>query len=118
MLSVELLKEKYSDSLYEIDDLKTEISMQKIEIYDLKEALKDSEELISKYEEKLKQYEDMVNKPVRTNCWICGSPMIWSNDFSYEDFGIDEHDGFVAVLNCSHCNTQAEFYHDLEEIDD
>lgn len=48
-----------------------------------------------------------------TNCWICGSKMIWQNDFDFEDYGIFEEEGFVAVLQCSNetCGTHAEFYH-------
>lgn len=46
-------------------------------------------------------------KPYAT-CNQCGSDMIWQNDFSFEDFGLDG-DGLVAVAICSKCGTEAEY---------
>lgn len=46
-------------------------------------------------------------KPYAT-CNQCGSDMIWQNDFSFEDYGI-EGDGLVAVAICSKCGTEAEY---------
>ena len=86
MINVELLKEKLNDAMFEIEDLKNEVIIQKSEIEDLTQALKKDEEIINRYEDKIKNI-------ARTHCWICGHPMIWSNDFSYEDFGIYEPDG-------------------------
>ena len=43
---------------------------------------------------------DRVYQP----CWYCRSEMIWSNDFSFEDFMMDG-DGIVAVLSCSSCGS-------------
>lgn len=48
------------------------------------------------------------------NCWFCGSKMIWGNDFSFEDYGI-EGEGVVANLTCSGCGATAEFYTKQEE---
>lgn len=46
-----------------------------------------------------------------TNCWFCGSKMIWQSDFDFEDYGIGS-DGVVSVLMCSNdeCGAMAEFY--------
>lgn len=51
-----------------------------------------------------------------TNCWFCGSKMIWNSDFSFEDYGY-EGEGVVAVLSCSNedCGVNAEFKSKLEE---
>ena len=37
-------------------------------------------------------------------CWHCNNDLIWNNDFSYEEYGVDtvEQDGIVTVLSC--CN--------------
>ena len=45
-----------------------------------------------------------------TNCWFCGSKMIWQSDFTYEDYCM-EGDGTIAVLVCSNddCKATAEF---------
>ena len=34
------------------------------------------------------------------NCWFCGHKLIWQNDFDYEDYGIEDREGIVAVLIC------------------
>ena len=115
MVNVELLKERLNDALFDIEDLKEELSAKKMEIDDLKDALAESDEIINSYEEKLKFYEEKLILTNKTKCHFCSSPMIWNNDFSYEDFGIYESDGIVAVLTCSNCNTQAEFYYSMEE---
>lgn len=49
------------------------------------------------------------------NCVNCGHKMIWQNDFSYEDYGIDEEDGIVSVYICPHCETYSENYIPLRE---
>ena len=43
-----------------------------------------------------------------TNCWFCGTEMIWQSDFNFEDYGY-EGEGIVAVLHCPNCNAMAEF---------
>lgn len=50
-----------------------------------------------------------------TQCWVCGSKMIWQNNFDYEDYNIFEEEGVVSVLQCSNdkCDTHAEFYHTI-----
>lgn len=55
-----------------------------------------------------------------THCWFCGSKMIWSNDFDFEDYGIFDKEGIVAVLSCSNedCGTHAEFYQGLNKEDE
>ena len=50
-------------------------------------------------------------------CWFCGTKLIWSNDFDYEDFGIDDREGIVTVLTCPKCNSQWEGYYDIENED-
>ena len=47
-------------------------------------------------------------------CWFCNSELIWSSDFSFEDYGL-EGDGIVANLSCSGCNATFEGYLELEE---
>lgn len=49
-------------------------------------------------------------------CWHCNSELIWNNDFSYEDYGL-ENDGIVSVLTCSNedCSAYVEAYLDLGE---
>ena len=46
--------------------------------------------------------------------------MIWSNDFEFEDYGIFDKEGIVAVLSCSNedCGTHAEFYQGLNKEDE
>lgn len=55
-----------------------------------------------------------------TRCWFCGAKMIWNADFDYEDYGICDSEGIVAVLSCSNedCNTFSEFYHTTREEDE
>ena len=49
------------------------------------------------------------------NCWHCQSKLIWQNDFSYEDYGIDDKEGIVTVLMCSNeeCEAYIEVYKDI-----
>lgn len=49
-------------------------------------------------------------------CWFCGNPLIWNNDFSYEDYGL-EGEGIIAVLSCSNkdCGAVFEGALDLEK---
>lgn len=42
-------------------------------------------------------------------CWFCGGNLVWQNDFSFEDYGVDG-DGIVAVLCCAECNAHIECY--------
>lgn len=48
-----------------------------------------------------------------TYCWFCGRQMIWSGDFSFEDYGM-EGEGVVANLTCPNCNATAEFYTEIK----
>lgn len=60
-------------------------------------------------------FEELTQRPVKPKpyavCNQCGSGMIWQNDFSFEDYGLDG-DGLVAIAICSNdkCGTRAEFY--------
>lgn len=47
-------------------------------------------------------------------CWFCRGELIWSNDFSFEDYGLDG-EGIVSVLTCSDCGATWEGYLDLDE---
>lgn len=50
------------------------------------------------------------------NCWHCNSELIWSNDFSYEEwFCDDSREGIVTVLSCPECECTVEVYLDLDE---
>lgn len=46
-------------------------------------------------------------------CWFCDSELIWQNDYSLEDYGIEE-EGVVAVLQCSNEYCDATFKGYLE----
>lgn len=35
------------------------------------------------------------------NCYICEQPLIWNNDFSFEDYLLDNIEGIVTVLSCT-----------------
>lgn len=50
------------------------------------------------------------------NCWFCNSKLIWNNDFSFEDYGL-ENEGVVAVLTCSNekCGAFFEGYLECKE---
>ena len=39
------------------------------------------------------------------NCCYCGSQLIWDNDFSLEDYGV-EGDGIISVHHCSNCHAE------------
>lgn len=55
-----------------------------------------------------------------TECWFCGSRMMWERDYSFEDYSI-EGEGTVANLTCIKCGATAEFYtkiNENEEIND
>lgn len=43
------------------------------------------------------------------SCWFCGHELIWCNDFSYEDYGLEE-DGIVIILTCPNCGATWEGY--------
>lgn len=51
-----------------------------------------------------------------TQCWFCGTEMIWGGDHSFEDYGM-EGDGIVANLSCPGCGATAEYYTKQEEDD-
>lgn len=42
-------------------------------------------------------------------CWNCRNTMIWGNDFSFEDWGLDR-EGIVSSFSCNTCETTAEFF--------
>ena len=48
------------------------------------------------------------------NCWFCSHKLIWQCDYDYEDYGIEDKKGIVAVLICPYCNSYFEGYYDLE----
>ena len=48
------------------------------------------------------------------NCWFCSHKLIWQNDFSYEDYGIEDREGIVTILTCPCCGCHWEGYYDLE----
>lgn len=51
------------------------------------------------------------------NCVSCGAELIWQNDFSYEDYGIDDREGIVSIWVCSECSAWHEVYIDCGEPD-
>lgn len=50
-------------------------------------------------------------------CWHCNNKLIWNNDFSYEDYGL-EGEGIATVLTCSNeeCNAHVEIYLDINNF--
>lgn len=46
--------------------------------------------------------------------FVCGAEVIWGNDFSFEDFGMDG-DGVVSCWSCSECGAEYEVYQRIEE---
>lgn len=48
-------------------------------------------------------------------CWFCGKELIWNNDFSFEDYGL-EGEGIVMVLSCPNCGCS--WYGLLQEGED
>lgn len=55
----------------------------------------------------LQNYFEVMNKVNGYPCWFCQSPMIWQNDFNFEDCGM-EGEGIVAYLSCSECEATVE----------
>jgi hypothetical protein len=51
-----------------------------------------------------------------TRCWFCNTEMVWSGDFTFEDYCI-QGNGVVAILTCPNplCEASAEFYTKIEE---
>lgn len=47
-------------------------------------------------------------------CWFCNGDLMWSNDFSFEDYGL-EGEGIVTILTCSECGATWEGYMDIDE---
>lgn len=48
------------------------------------------------------------------NCWHCGARLVWSNDFSFDEVGL-EGEGIATRLNCSNCSAIVEVYLPLDE---
>ena len=49
-----------------------------------------------------------------TQCWNCGTEMIWDRELSFEEYGIDG-EGIITVFTCPNCNALAFFYTSLDE---
>lgn len=47
-------------------------------------------------------------------CPLCKGQLYWSNDFSFDDYGMNG-EGLVSVWSCSGCGATAEFYLEEEE---
>ena len=43
-----------------------------------------------------------------TNCWYCGTEMIWQSDFNYDEVFM-EGEGIVSILICPKCGAEAQF---------
>ena len=48
------------------------------------------------------------------NCWHCKSKLIWGNDFTFEDYGLED-EGIVSALSCPNCPTEVEVYYNIDE---
>lgn len=48
-------------------------------------------------------------------CFLCGGEVFWSNDFMYDEFGIDEANGIVHTFQCSECGATYEVFEDIED---
>ena len=52
----------------------------------------------------------------RYTCFHCGGQVIWDNDFSFDDVGVEwfndngeEIDGIVQFLHCANCEAEIEY---------
>lgn len=46
-------------------------------------------------------------------CWFCNEELIWQNDFSFEDYDLED-EGIVTILYCPNCEAIWEGYLNLE----
>lgn len=53
----------------------------------------------------------------RNICFHCGGELIWQNDFSYDEIGVEQTDGegnivdgFVHELRCSNCGADVIYF--------
>lgn len=61
--------------------------------------------------------EKIEQQEIKLTCYNCGGPVVWQNDFSFEDYGL-LGEGTVHVYSCSNCNTNWEGYESDEEEED
>ena len=47
-------------------------------------------------------------------CYNCGSEVVWQNDFTFEDYGVDE-EGIVSIQHCPNCDSDIEVWTTLSE---
>lgn len=51
-------------------------------------------------------------------CFHCGEKaVIWDNDFSYEDYGL-EGEGIVQDLHCENCGARIQYFIDCGDNED
>lgn len=88
------------------------------EIYELEEKLTDMQcdnsflrTIISDQQE---QIEELSQEKYKIRCHFCGNPLTWSNNFSFEDYGI-EGEGIVSTHICGTCDTTVDFYCPIDE---
>lgn len=47
-------------------------------------------------------------------CFNCGGPLVWDNDFSYEDYGLIG-EGIVHALHCTECGAETLCYVPMDD---
>ena len=57
-----------------------------------------------------KRYKEVYG----VRCPICHNEMIWGNDFSFEDYGM-EGGGIVSEYSCSNCEVTLTIYQPLKD---
>ena len=50
-------------------------------------------------------------------CFLCGGPVVWGRDFSFEDYCMDG-DGIVSVWHCGNCKAEYEVIQEFEEVEE
>lgn len=59
---------------------------------------------------------EIIEDRGKFRCYSClRSTVIWDNDFSYEDYGIDGN-GIVQTYHCTNCGAEIEVYIPIEEV--
>ena len=46
-------------------------------------------------------------------CAKCNKGLVWQCDYTYEDVGVDDKDGIVAMYQCEPCGVWVEIYEDI-----
>lgn len=61
--------------------------------------------------------EKIEQQEIKLTCYNCGGPVVWQNDFDFEDYG-RLGEGIVHVYQCGDCNTMWEGYNCMDDEED